>query len=112
MVLGTACISSLSIPVNLREILTLLCAVKFRCQYIWSRHIDGAKKEGITASQLQALQDRDLRNPQAWDDKQIAFVFLPEARDEGFREARKWFDDRQIVEIFTAQVNDFPSHNC
>lgn len=109
MALGTACISSLSIPVNLREILTLFCAVKFRCQYIWSRHIDGAKKEGITTSQLQALQDRDLRNPQVWDDKQIAFlVFLdevidrPEARDESFMEARKWFDDRQIVKIITA----------
>jgi alkylhydroperoxidase family enzyme len=111
LALGTACISSLSIPVNLREILTLFCAVKFQCQYIWIRHINGAKKEGVTASQINALQNRDLRNPEVWDERQIAFlVFLdevidcPVARDESFHEASKYFDERQLVEMITAQV--------
>lgn len=111
LALGTACISSLSIPVNLREILTLFCAVKFQCQYIWVRHIDGAKKGGVTASQIDALQNRDLRNPEVWDERQIAFlgfldevIDIPVTRDESFFEARKWFDERQLVEIITAQV--------
>jgi alkylhydroperoxidase family enzyme len=111
MALGTACISSLSIPVNLREILSLFCGVKFECQYIWVRHINDAKKAGVTASQIDALQNRDLQNPEAWDERDIAFLaFLdevidsPVARDESFLEASKWFDERQLVEIIIAQV--------
>lgn len=111
MALGTACISSLSIPVKMRQILTLLCAVKFHCQYIWTRHINDAQKAGVTASQIDALLNRDLRNPEVWNEREIAFlVFLdevidsPVARDGSFLEASKWFDERQLVEIITAQV--------
>jgi alkylhydroperoxidase family enzyme len=112
MALGTACISSLSIPVNLREVLALFCSVKFQCQYIWVRHIAGAKKAGVTSSQINALENRDLRNQEVWDEREIAFlIFLdevinsPVARDETFIEANKWFDERQLVEIITAQVS-------
>lgn len=111
MALGTACISSLSISVDLREILALFCGVKFQSQYIWERHMNDAKKAGVTESQMSALQNGDFRNSEAWDERQIAFlIFLdevidsPVAGDESFDEARKWFDERQLVEIITAQV--------
>jgi alkylhydroperoxidase family enzyme len=123
MALGTACISSLSISVNLRETLALFCGIKLYSQYIWERHLNDAKKAGVTASQISALQNGDFRNPEAWDERQIAFlIFLdevidsPVAGDTSFVEARKWFDGRQLVEIITAQVSKtqlllfFPDH--
>lgn len=110
LALGTACISSLSLPAYVSELLTLYCSVKFQCGYIWSRHIDDAKKAGITDGQLKALQARDIRDRQVWEEKDVALLAFvdavidhPEANDSTFLEARKWFNDRQIVEIITAQ---------
>lgn len=111
MALGTACVNSLSISADLGEILALYCAVKFQCQYIWARHANDARSKGVTEIQLQALQSGDLRNLSSWDKKQVAFlafldevIDLPQAKEETFQEARKWFDEKQIIEIITAQV--------
>jgi hypothetical protein len=62
---------------------------------------------------MNALQNRDLRNREVWDERGIAFLLFldevidsPVAGDESFLEARKWFDERQLVEIITAQVSN------
>ncbi|KAJ6442350.1 carboxymuconolactone decarboxylase family domain-containing protein [Purpureocillium lavendulum] len=108
--LGTACITALSISPALREALALYCSVKFDCDYIWTRHTDDAKNAGLTEDHFRALKDRNIQSLQVWSEQEVAFlVFLndvidkPEASDEALNEARKWFDDRQVVEIITAQ---------
>jgi len=111
LALGTACITALSLSPFLRETLALYCSIKFECEYIWNRHTDDARNAGLTDTHLQALKDRDIGNRGVWTEEQVSFLaFLgdvidrPEATNAAFSEARKWFDERQIVEIITAQV--------
>ncbi|KAL2801832.1 AhpD-like protein [Aspergillus granulosus] len=110
LALGTACLSQISIPEALREVLALFCGIKFQSKYVWSRHIKDAVKRGVTVQQLDALQNRNFTNCQVWNERDIAFlrfldevIDLPAATDQTFLEARKWFDERQIVEIIIAQ---------
>lgn len=112
MALGTACISNISISQYNKELLTLFCSVKFKCTYIWSRHINGAKKSGVTETQLQALKDEDIHNRNIWDEETVDFLTFvdeiidhPRAKDETFNKAKKWFNEQQMVEIVTAQVS-------
>lgn len=114
LALGTACISKISLPKYNRELLTLYCSVKFKSEYIWTRHVDGASKNGVTERQLQALKQGDIYNHDIWNEKSMAFLaFLddvidhPVATDDTFDEARRWFDDKQMVEMVTAQVRWF-----
>ncbi|KAJ2983911.1 hypothetical protein NQ176_g345 [Zarea fungicola] len=108
--LGTACISNISLSDYTKELLTLYCAVKFKCTYTWARHVNGAKAQGVTDSQLQALKDGIIQDRDVWDEQSVAFLaFLdetidcPEASNETFNKAKKWFSDREMVEIVTAQ---------
>jgi alkylhydroperoxidase family enzyme len=124
LALGTSCLSSLSLPPRLVQLLTLFCSVKFKSDYIWSRHLEDARKIGVTDAQFDALRSSNTRNPVVWGEKEIAFFrFLdqvtdgPEASDESVNEVKKFFDDKQIVEMIVAQVSRFPllsmpSDNC
>jgi hypothetical protein len=54
----------------------------------------------------------DFVDSDIWGEREVAlFRFLgevissPTAGEEAFVEARRWFDDQQIVEILIAQVN-------
>jgi alkylhydroperoxidase family enzyme len=113
LALGTACLSQITLPESLRELLALFCGIKFGSKYVWSRHVGDALKRGVTRAQLDALQREDFVDTEVWSERDMVFLrFLgevidsPTAGDASFSEATKWFDNQQIMEILIAQVSE------
>lgn len=56
--------------------IALFCAQKLRCGYIWDRHIDDARKAGLSDAQFDALRRVDI-DATVWSDREKALlVFL------------------------------------
>jgi alkylhydroperoxidase family enzyme len=108
--LAIACKTATSLPETFREILTLFCAKKLQCDYIWTRHVPGALKTGVKGEHVDALDQMDLTGA-IWSDKEKAFLAFvqavfdaPNVDDLAFKNMQKYFSEREIVEILTMQV--------
>lgn len=96
---------------DLRELAILRVAALNRAEYEWAAHEPVAKKEGMTAEQLDALRVGGDAGP--LDDRQRAVVAYTDVMteqvvvpDELFAVLRKHFDSREIVEL-TATVGAY-----
>jgi alkylhydroperoxidase family enzyme len=113
--LGVACITATSLPSHFRKLLFLFCAQKFQCEYMWVRHIDDAvdnPEDGLTKAQMAALEKKEwILDESIWSEDEQAFLNFvnevidsPTVSDAVFDAARKYFNEREIVEIITMQA--------
>jgi len=103
--LGAAQFAKLELPRSIRELVTLFGGRATSADYEWFQHVALAKAAGVTDAQLAALEDLDL-DPTVFNPEELAALRLasavlagPKVSDTVFNSARKYFSDRQLVEL-------------
>jgi alkylhydroperoxidase family enzyme len=103
--LGAAQFARLELPRSIRELVTLFGARANSADYEWFQHVALAKAAGVTDAQLAALEGRELDSA-VFSPQELAALKLtaavqagPKVCDAVFDSARKYFSDRQLVEL-------------
>ena len=103
--LGAAQFANLELPRSIRELVTLFGGRANSAEYEWFQHVALAKAAGVTDAQLAALERGEL-DPAEFSPEELAALNLtaavlagPKVSDAVFDSARKYFSDRQIVEL-------------
>jgi alkylhydroperoxidase family enzyme len=103
--LGAAQFANLELPRTIREMVTLLVATDNSAAYEWGQHVALSKAAGVSDEQRAALQRGDVDAPCFSPREQAALRLVravetgPQVPDSIFEAARKYFSDRQLVEL-------------
>jgi alkylhydroperoxidase family enzyme len=103
--LGAAQFAKLELPRSIRELVTLFGGRANSADYEWFQHVALSKAAGVTDVQLAALEHTEL-DPAVFNPEELAALRLAEAvlagpkvSDTVFDSARKYYSDRQLVEL-------------
>jgi alkylhydroperoxidase family enzyme len=103
--LGAAQFAKLELPRSVRELVTLFGGRANSADYEWFQHVALAKAAGVTDAQIAAVDHLEL-DPALFSPEELAALTLTEAvlagpkvSDALFNFARKYFSDRQLVEL-------------
>jgi alkylhydroperoxidase family enzyme len=105
MNLGAAQFAKLELPRDLREMVTLLGASANSAESEWVQHVAPSKAAGVSDEQRAALRRGDVNAACFGPVEQAALRLAaavqagPEVADPIFDTARKYLNDRQLVEL-------------
>ena len=105
MRLGAAQFAKLELSRSIRELVTLFGGHANSCEYEWFQHVALAEAAGVTHTQIARLEhgnfDSFAFNPEEIAALKLAAAVLadPKVPDEVFDSARKYFSDRELVEL-------------
>jgi alkylhydroperoxidase family enzyme len=111
--LGTACFRDTSLNPYNRELVCLLTAHRFSCDYQWKQHVQISKATGVSAAKIEAIKEDQITGEEFTEVERALLAFLdevikgPEVSDPVFENAKKHFSDQALVEVVTMQASTF-----